>query len=269
MSFVEKHALGAARRGPRESRDHRMCILEASGLCRSYGEGEARVDALRGVDVRVERGEFVAIMGPSGCGKSTMLQLLGGLETPTSGHVYIEDLDLATLNDDQRTLLRRRRVGFVFQAFNLLPTLTAAENVRLPLALDGVRPAEAAERAEVALASVGMTHRKNNLPSQVSGGEQQRIAIARALVIRPVLLLADEPTGNLDSENGLKVTKLLRGLVDDEGQTIVMVTHDASVAAQADRIIHLRDGLVERETCGDETPGRVHTRYPSWQGPNL
>jgi putative ABC transport system ATP-binding protein len=246
-----------------------MCILEATALCKSYGDGEVRVAALRGVDLRVERGEFVAIMGPSGCGKSTMLQMLGGLETPSSGHVYIDELDLSGLNDDQRTLLRRRRVGFVFQAFNLLPTLTAAENVRLPLALDGVRPAEAAQRATAALESVGMAHRADHIPSKLSGGEQQRVAIARALVIRPVLLLADEPTGNLDSAAGQKVTKLLRGLVDDEAQTIVMVTHDASVAALADRVIHLRDGVVERETCGDETVVRSQTRFPSWQGPGL
>jgi putative ABC transport system ATP-binding protein len=242
-----------------------MCIIEASALCKVYGSGEVQVDALRGVDLRVERGEFVAIMGPSGCGKSTLLQMLGGLEMPTSGHVLIEDLDLAILNDDQRTLLRRRRVGFIFQAFNLLPTLSAEENVRLPLALDGVRPAQAAARSAEVLEQVGMTHRARHLPSQLSGGEQQRVAVARALVIRPVLLLADEPTGNLDSAAGQNLTTLMRRLVDEQAQTIVMVTHDASVASHADRIIHLRDGLIERETCGAESGGR----FPSWQGPGL
>ncbi len=238
-----------------------MCIVEALALCKVYGTGEVQVEALRGVDMRVERAEFVAIMGPSGCGKSTLLQLLGGLEMPTTGNILIEDLDLAVLNDDQRTLLRRRRVGFVFQAFNLLPTLSAEENVRLPLALDGVRQAEAAERAAEVLGQVGMAHRAKHLPSQLSGGEQQRVAVARALVIRPVLLLADEPTGNLDSAAGQNLTALLRRLVDEHGQTIVMVTHDANVASHADRIVHLRDGLIERETVGAEGG----TRFTSWQ----
>jgi putative ABC transport system ATP-binding protein len=246
-----------------------MYILEAQELTKVYGAGEVRVDALRGIDMRVEQGEFVAIMGPSGCGKSTLLQMLGGLETPSTGHVYIDELDLATLNDDQRTLLRRRRVGFVFQSFNLLPTLSAEENVRLPLALDRVRANIAAERATAALENVGMAHRARHLPSQLSGGEQQRVAIARALVIQPKLLLADEPTGNLDSAAGEHVTKLLRRLVDDEGQTIVMVTHDSHVAAQADRVVHLRDGVIERETCGEETLTRSPSRFPSWQGPGL
>jgi putative ABC transport system ATP-binding protein len=196
------------------------------------------------VDLTVRRGEFVAIMGPSGSGKSTLLHLLGGIDVPTSGQVLLEGTDLASLTDDRRTLIRRRRLGFIFQTFNLLPTLTAEENVSLPLELDGVSAAQAVKRAQAVLNLVGMSHRSSHIPSALSGGEQQRVAIARSLVIEPILLLADEPTGNLDSVNGRQVTTMLRCLVDESHQTIVMVTHDESVAAHADRIIRLRDGLV-------------------------
>lgn len=222
-------------------------ILETRQVRKAFGEGDARVEALRGVDLRVKASEMVAIMGRSGSGKSTLLTLLGGVDTPSEGQVLLEGRDLAAMTDTQRTLMRRQRIGFIFQQFNLLPILTAEENVSLPLELDGVPLAEARERARQKLALVGMEARRAHIPGKLSGGEQQRVAIARALVIEPALLLADEPTGNLDSVNGQRVTTLLRGLVDEHGQTIVMVTHDASVAAQADRIIRLADGRIERE----------------------
>jgi putative ABC transport system ATP-binding protein len=221
------------------------CVLEARELAKTYGEGHARVEALRGIDLAVQAGEFLAIMGPSGSGKSTLLHLLAGVEQPTSGQVLLEGRDLAQLDDDERTLIRRRRMGFVFQHFNLLPTLTAAENVTLPLLLDGVSPSEARERGTAALTLVNMEHRQTHLPSELSGGEQQRVAVARALVIQPALLLADEPTGNLDSDAGQQVVDLLRRLVRERRQTIVIVTHDAQVAAQADSIVHVRDGRLE------------------------
>ena len=221
-----------------------MPLIEALGLKKTYHTGEVDVEVLRGVDLEVDRGEFAAIMGPSGSGKSTLLHLLGGIDVPTSGRVLVDGEDLSTLGDDGRTLLRRRRLGFIFQTFNLLPTLTAEENVALPLELDGVPSLEARERARTVLEQVGMSHRRQHVPGKLSGGEQQRVAVARALAIEPLVLLADEPTGNLDSANGRQVTALLRGLVDQLQQTIVMVTHDAAVAASADRLVQLRDGLV-------------------------
>jgi putative ABC transport system ATP-binding protein len=224
-----------------------MFVIEARAARKTYGTGDARVEALRGVDVQVRQGEMVAIMGPSGSGKSTLLSLLGGIDIPSDGHILLEGTDLASLDDDKRTIMRRRRIGFVFQSFNLLPTLTAEENVALPLELDGIAPSEARRRAIAAMDLVEITHRRTHIPSTLSGGEQQRVAIARALVIQPALLLADEPTGNLDSVNGQKVTALLRRLVDEQQNTIVMVTHDQGVAAAANRLIKLRDGLVESE----------------------
>ena len=199
------------------------------------------------MDLRVEKGELLAIMGPSGSGKSTLLHLLGGVDAPTVGQVLFEQVDLATLSDDRRTIIRRRRIGFIFQSFNLLPTLTAEENVSLSLELDGVSTGEARRRALASLGLVGMAHRKTHLPSMLSGGEQQRVAIARALVIEPAIVLADEPTGNLDRANGRQITALLRRLRSQLQQTIVMVTHDPNVAAQANRLVYLRDGLVESD----------------------
>ena len=222
-----------------------MYVLEARELEKSYGSDGARVHALRGVDLRVRKGEFVAIMGPSGSGKSTLLHILGGVDVPTKGNVLLEGVDLATMTDDQRTLIRRQRMGFIFQSFNLLPAFTAEENVALPLELGGMSTGMARRRAAETLEMVGVGHRRVHIPSTMSGGEQQRVAIARALVTQPALLLADEPTGNLDSNNGQQVVALLRRLVDEDQQTIVMVTHDTGVAAQADRLVRLRDGQVE------------------------
>jgi putative ABC transport system ATP-binding protein len=235
-----------------------MFVLETREVRKTFGEGEAAVEALRGVDLGVRAGEMLAIMGRSGSGKSTLLTLLGGVDVPTSGQVLLEDKDLATMTDDQRTLIRRQRIGFIFQQFNLLPILTAEENVSLPLELDGVPTKEARRRAAETLELVGMSSRRGHIPGKLSGGEQQRVAVARALAIKPAILLADEPTGNLDSANGKRLTKMLRHLVDEHGQTIVLVTHDDSVAAQADRIIHLSDGLVEREEVGSR--GDVHSK---------
>ncbi len=230
-----------------------MAVLETHDLRKVYGDGDTRVDALRGVNLQIDPGQMVAIMGPSGSGKSTLLALLGAVDKPTSGQVILEGTDVATLSDDQRTLIRRRRLGFIFQAFNLLPTLTAVENVALPLELDGVPSGEARRRAEEALKLVELERRRDHLPGQMSGGEQQRVAVARALVIQPALVLADEPTGNLDSVNSVRVTQLLRRLVDVQGQTVVMVTHDENVARAADRVIRLRDGRIEQEVTQEAT----------------
>jgi putative ABC transport system ATP-binding protein len=225
-----------------------MYVLETRNVTKSFGEGEARVDAVRNVDLAVEAGTMLAIMGRSGSGKSTLLYMLGGIEMPTSGEVLLEGIDLASLGDDERTLMRRRRIGFIFQSFNLLPTFTAIENVALPLLLDGLPSNEANRRARDKLDLVELGHRANHLPSAMSGGEQQRTAIARALAIEPAFLLADEPTGNLDSASGRNVLGLLRRLIDEGGQTIVMVTHDPGVAAQSDRLVRMRDGMLESDS---------------------
>ena len=220
-------------------------LLEAVGLRKRYAMGEVSVEALRGVDFVVKRGEFVAIMGPSGSGKSTLLHLLGGLDDPTDGEVLLAGQPLAQLSDDRLTLIRRRQVGFVFQFFNLLPTLTAAENVALPLLIDGRRLEDYEERIADLLALVGLADRAGHRPDQLSGGEQQRVAIARAFVNDPEVVLADEPTGNLDSAAGEEILRLLRRMRDEKGQTIVMVTHNEHAAEYADRIVRLRDGRTE------------------------
>ena len=236
----------------------RMLVIETRELVKTYGTGEAQVSALRGVSIKIESGEFVAIMGPSGSGKSTLLTMLGGVETPSSGQVLLEGVDIATLSDDDRTRLRRRRLGFIFQSFNLLPNLSAIENVMLPMELDGQSTKESKQRAREVLAQVELEHRSDHRPAQLSGGEQQRVAIARALAIRPALLLADEPTGNLDTRQAKRIIQLLESLVNDHHQTIVMVTHDRAVAEVARRLIGIRDGLVESDGPADALPPEMH-----------
>lgn len=228
--------------------------IEIRGLVKRYGIGATQVEALRGVDLTVMPGEFVAVMGASGSGKSTLLHQIAALDLPSDGTIRLGGRLVSELDDDQLTLLRRQQIGFVFQAFNLLDVLTAIENVALPLVIDGVSEKEAARRAVESLELVGIAHRRSHRPTELSGGEQQRVAIARALVTRPLLLLADEPTGNLDSRHGEQVMKLLRTLVDRDKQTIFMVTHDASHAAMADRVVILRDGVVVDEQIPSRDP---------------
>jgi putative ABC transport system ATP-binding protein len=230
--------------------------LEARGVVKVFGEGAGAVRALRGLDARVDDGEFLAIMGPSGSGKSTLLHILGGLDRPTEGTVALHGERYDDLDDRALTRLRGEVFGFVFQFFNLLPTLTAAENVLLPALVAGERPADYAGRVDELLRLVGLADRAGHRPSEMSGGEQQRVAIARALLRRPQVLLADEPTGNLDSAGGANVLGLLRRLVD-EGQTAVMVTHDPSAAALADRVVFVRDGELVREVAGGDTAAVV------------
>jgi putative ABC transport system ATP-binding protein len=216
--------------------------VSATDVTRRYGSGEAAVDALRGVTLDVPRGQFAAIMGPSGSGKSTLMHVLAGLDQPTSGTVHIAGEDITKLNDAQLTKLRRAHIGFVFQAFNLLPTLTAEENILLPLQLAGRKVDQAWYDAVVE--RVGLAERTKHRPSELSGGQQQRVAVARALVSEPTVLFADEPTGNLDSKSSHEVLELLRDAAVSFGQTTVMVTHDNDAAAAADRLVHIEDGLV-------------------------
>jgi putative ABC transport system ATP-binding protein len=224
-----------------------MPIIETRNLTKQFGAGDLAVEVLKGVNLSIDAGEFVALMGPSGSGKSTLMSIIGGIEPPTSGQVFLDGIDISTLDDDERTILRRRKIGFVFQAFNLIPTLSALENVSLPMELDGLPGDQAKSRAMRALERVEMQHRHHHIPSKLSGGEQQRVAIARAIAIEPVILLADEPTGNLDSRQSGRVTELLRGLASDSQQTIVMVTHDAVVARTAFRLVKFRDGNIETD----------------------
>jgi putative ABC transport system ATP-binding protein len=228
-------------------------VVEAAGIVRTYGSGETCVNALRGVDVGIAGGQLTAVMGPSGSGKSTLMHILAGLDRPTAGSVTIGGQDITTLSDNDLTLLRREHIGFIFQFFNLLPMLTAEENVVLPLSLAGVRPDR--DWVRELTEKVGLSQRLGHRPSELSGGQQQRVAIARALVSRPTIMFADEPTGNLDSRTGGEILALLRDMVTTLGQTTVMVTHDAHAAAIADRVLFLADGEIVR----DLGPSSAHT----------
>jgi len=224
--------------------------IEVKGLVKTYGEGETEVRALDGVDFEVEAGEMVAIMGPSGSGKSTMLHMLGALETPTAGTIALAGRRFDGLDDGELTMLRREGIGFVFQFFNLMPSLSAEENVLLPALIAGRRDEEIRDRARSLLDRVGLANRASHLPSELSGGEQQRVSIARAVLMQPELVLADEPTGNLDSRSEAQVLELLTELNREEGHTIVIVTHDPGAASIAGRVVFLRDGKVDREERG-------------------
>jgi putative ABC transport system ATP-binding protein len=242
---LEADPIGAAVRPP---------AIQVSNLTKSIPTATHRVDILRGIDLEIQRGEFVAIMGPSGSGKSTLLGLLAGLDTPTSGRIILDGDDITGLNEDRMALLRGRKVGFVFQSYHLLPTLTAEENVLLPYELTGGNGrggSDGPARARELLKSVGLFDRRDHYPIQLSGGEQQRVALARAFMVRPPILLADEPTGNLDTQNGQHVLELLISLNQREGTTLVLVTHDPVLSARASRRITLRDGrIVSDERAG-------------------
>jgi putative ABC transport system ATP-binding protein len=233
-------------------------MMQLENVTKVYQQGRRSVQALRGVSLRIEAGEFVSIMGPSGSGKSTLLHLLGALDTPTSGQAFFDGRDLQSLSDRERSVLRRSRVGFVFQFFNLLQTLTALENVTLPLLLAGQGRTPSRKRAHAALERVGLFDRADHFPEELSGGEMQRVAIARALVTEPDAVLCDEPTGNLDSANSKEILTLLRSLPEAGQRTVVMVTHDPHAAAYGDRLIQIRDGLVaSQEALPKETGFRV------------
>jgi putative ABC transport system ATP-binding protein len=221
-----------------------MEVAKTSKVTRDFKIGEVETQALRGVDLCIEGGEFSALVGPSGSGKTTLLQIIGLLDQPTSGNVCINGKDVTNLNRDQRADLRRGTIGFIFQFFALIPTLTAYENVEMPLLLNGSKPAERRERANEMLAAVGLSDRAHHRPDQLSGGQQQRVSVARALAIRPSLILADEPTANLDTENGRQVMELMQRLNQETGTTFVFATHDPRVIKFARRVVTLRDGLI-------------------------
>lgn len=232
-----------------------MPVLSANNLQKEYRIGNHPLRALDSVSFQIERGEFVAIMGPSGSGKSTLLHLLGGLDKPTNGEVTLADQTISLLSDRQATLVRRRNIGFVFQAYNLLPTLTAEENIMLPIIIDGKKPRDFKDRYEELIQLVGLGDRQAHKPDQLSGGEQQRVALARALITEPSILLADEPTGNLDSKTSVTIMELLRRSCKALNQAIIIVTHDPRAASYADRLVLLRDGkLVEEYIFAEQDP---------------
>ncbi len=222
-------------------------MMELRQVTKHYPQGRRIVKALNGVSLKIESGEFVSIMGPSGSGKSTLMHLLGALDTPSSGEVFFQNRPLHQMSDKELAFLRRTRIGFIFQFFNLLPTLTAVENVALPLLLAGQSRGTALKPAAAVLRRVGLEDRAGHFPDEMSGGEMQRVAVARALVIEPEAVLCDEPTGNLDSHNSAEILKLLRSLPEPGKRSVVMVTHDAQAAAYGERVIHIRDGLVDAE----------------------
>lgn len=225
-----------------------MTLIQVQALTKTYGSGDAAVFALDHINLSVNAGEFVAIMGPSGCGKSTLLHLIGGLDKPSSGEVIFDGVPMAQMSDNALTELRRRKMGFIFQFFNLIPVLNAVENAALPITLDGGSPATARAKAVEWLTRFGLGARLANRPDQLSGGQQQRVAVARALVAEPALILADEPTGNLDTRSGDEIASLLRSVSKDYGRTVIMVTHDPRIAAYSDRIVFLKDGKMIDDT---------------------
>lgn len=222
-----------------------MKILEIQNLTKTYGKGDTMVRALNNVSFSVEKGEFVAIVGPSGSGKSTLLHILGGVDTPTSGTVIVDKTDISTLDETALAIFRRRQIGLIYQFYNLIPILTVEENLTLPLLLDGRKPDKA--RVNDIIKKLGLQNRMGHLPNQLSGGQQQRVAIGRALINNPALLLADEPTGNLDSENSREIISLLRSFNKEFNQTVIMITHDEHIALSADRIIAIEDGRITRD----------------------
>jgi len=232
-----------------------MKIVETDNLTRIFGSGEAQVNALDGVSLHVDTGEFVAVMGPSGCGKSTLLHMIGGLDRPTDGLVKIEGKDLSSLDDDELTDLRREHIGFIFQFFNLIPTLDALDNTALPLVLGGTKPVDAQSRAAEWLEKLEVADRSTHRPDELSGGQRQRVAIARSLVTDPTLILADEPTGNLDSKAAGEFATLLREIVDRWERSILLVTHDPRISSFADRIIHMEDGKITEKTNNNGKEG--------------
>ena len=236
-----------------------MSIIRTENLTKTYSTGGVETKALDNVSIRIEPGEFVAIMGPSGCGKSTLLHMLGGLDRPTSGEVWINDQPISKMRDDDLTRIRRREIGFVFQFFNLIPVLSAVENAALPLRLDGINKSTAESAAKTWLERFELSERSLNRPDQLSGGQQQRVAIARALVAEPTLVLADEPTGNLDTHASEEIALLLKQIAQDWQRTVVMVTHDPRLAAYADRIISLKDGKVVDDQATPESAPELLT----------
>lgn len=239
-----------------------MSMIKVVNLSKVFGKGETAVTALSGVNLTIEQGQFVAVMGPSGCGKSTLLHLIGGLDQPTSGEVWIDGREIFSMDDAHLTEMRRRQIGFIFQFYNLIPVLTAVENAALPLILDGVKLADAREKAGEWLDKADMKDRLNHRPDELSGGQQQRVAIARAMTSDPLLVLADEPTGNLDSRAGDEIASTLRHIVKDFGRTVLMVTHDPRIAAYADRILFLKDGRIVDDTLmtGDNATDAANLR---------
>jgi putative ABC transport system ATP-binding protein len=231
-------------------------LIELKALTKTYGRGDAEFQALKGVDLTIHKGEFVAVMGPSGSGKSTLMNLLGCLDTPTTGSYHFEGIAVETLNKDQRSLLRRHALGFIFQGFNLLARTSALENVELPLLYRGYTRNQRHEMAREALRSVGLANKERNTPAELSGGQQQRVAIARAIVTNPGTLFADEPTGNLDSKTTLEIMELLCRLNDERNITVLMVTHEDEVAHYAKRIVHVRDGLISSDVYNENRPLR-------------
>ena len=232
-----------------------MSLIQAENLTKVYGSGEAAITALDHVNINVNGGEFVAVMGPSGCGKSTLLHLLGGLDRPSDGSVSIDSQPLAKMSDDALTQVRRRKIGFVFQFFNLIPILSSVENAALPLLLDGATPAAAKQKAAEWLTKVGLGERLASRPDQLSAGQQQRVAIARALITDPVLILADEPTGNLDTKSSDEIVSLLKQVSQQWGRAVLMVTHDPRIAAHAERIVSMRDGKIVEDRHNAKSEG--------------